>query len=460
MISDRQMGLLALCAVVGAWWGHSGVAVAIVAATALLGPRRSRRRWGHVVALAAMLAVVAGARSEAAWRAAVPRHLGGYSGWATLVTDPQPLGRGVSVVVEVEGERFQVQAYGSPRRRLSARQAGDRVEITGTRRLHDGTWARRAQVRHVVGEIDVDRVGAHDPGTPLARAGNRLRGWLRASATATMGDEQASLFTGLVVGDDGRQPAAMIDQFRRSGLSHLTAVSGQNVAYILAMLGFALRALPRWWRWGATLAVIAWFVVLTRVEPSVVRAGAMAALSATGFALGRERGPTRLLFVAVVLLVLADPLLVWSVGFWLSTGATFGVTAVAPVLAARLRGPSWVVAPLAVTLGAQVGVVVPSWLVFGRLPAMGVAANLLAVPVAGFVMLYGIPAGLAAAAVPALGGLVLWPAAAGTRWVATVAALAARLEPTGVAAAAVWAAQLALVAGLWRWRHPPGGVER
>ena len=59
--------------------------------------------------------------------------------------------------------------------------------------------------------------------------------------------------------------------------------------------------------------------------------------------------------------------------------------------------------PLGITLGAQVGVVVPSVLVFGRLPLVSVPANLLAVPVAGAVMLYGLPAALVAGCGPAAG---------------------------------------------------------
>ena len=86
--------------------------------------------------------------------------------------------------------------------------------------------------------------------------------------------------------------------------------------------------------------------------------------------------------------------------------------------------------PLSVTLGAQVGVALPSWLVFHRLPLVSLPANLLAVPVAGFVMLYGIPAGLVSAVVPPLAPLVMAPCAAGTRWVATVAYLAAGAEPS------------------------------
>ncbi len=85
--------------------------------------------------------------------------------------------------------------------------------------------------------------------------------------------------------------------------------------------------------------------------------------------------------------------------------------------------------PIGVTLGAQLGVVIPSVLVFGRLPLMSVPANLLAVPVAGFVMLYGMPAGLVAGWVPAVAPVLMFPARLGTRWVDTVAVLGARLEP-------------------------------
>jgi len=161
-----------------------------------------------------------------------------------------------------------------------------------------------------------------------------------------------------------------------------------------------LRRLRTWWRFATTIAIIGWFAVITRLEPSVLRASCMAALAALGFALGRDRSPLRLLFT-VMILVVVDPLLVWSVGFWLSLGATFGVVAIAPVLQRRLDGPRWWTNGLSVTLGAQLGVVVPSWLVFGRMPALGIAANLAAVPVAGFVMLYGLPAALVASLLPA-----------------------------------------------------------
>ena len=55
-----------------------------------------------------------------------------------------------------------------------------------------------------------------------------------------------SLYTGLVIGDDREQPADLADAFRGAGLTHLLAVSGQNVAFALALAGPLLRRLRLW----------------------------------------------------------------------------------------------------------------------------------------------------------------------------------------------------------------------
>jgi competence protein ComEC len=202
-----------------------------------------------------------------------------------------------------------------------------------------------------------------------------------------------------------------------------------------------------------TVALIAWFVVITRFEPSILRAGVMAALSATAFVTGRERSPVRILALAVTGLLLVDPLLAWSIGFWLSVGATAGVCTAGPWLAERLAAFGPVALPLGITLGAQLGVAVPSLLVFGRLPLVSVVANLLAVPVAGFVMLYGLPAGLVVGVVPVLGPVLMFPARLGTEWVDTVAMLGARLEPDPPWVWVGWLGVVVAVGGWLAWRR-------
>jgi competence protein ComEC len=211
------------------------------------------------------------------------------------------------------------------------------------------------------------------------------------------------------------------------------------------LVGPVVRGLRPWPRWLVTVLLIAWFAGLTRFEPSIVRAGAMAALSATAFVLGRDRAPIRVLCVAVGLLVLVDPLLVHSAGFWLSVGATAGVCTAGPWLAERLRVLGPVAAPLGITLGAQIGVVIPLVATFGHLPLVSVPANLLAVPVASLVKLYGLPAGLVAGRVPPLAEPLMFPCRVGVRWVDGVAAVAERLEPGGTV---TWIGWGVLAAGL------------
>ncbi len=395
--------------------------------------------------------------SNASWAAVHPRHLGQFSGRACLIADPAPQNGAIAVVFQIEGQRFQTWARGSAARRIRDHLSGECADVNGRRRQLSPSEAHRSAIRHVVGAFDVTVVGDWDEGSAVGRASNRIRR-LFATGASVLRPPDDSLFGGLVIGDDRNEPTTMIDQFRASGLSHLTAVSGQNVAFVISAASPLLRRLRPWMRWLTTVGLIGWFAALTRFEPSVLRASFMAVIAATGFVFGREKPPERVLALAVGMLVLIDPLLVWSVGFWLSVGATAGVVLLATRLAAALPGPRWLAEPAGVSLAAQAGIAPISLLVFGTLPIVSLPANLLAVPVAGFVMLYGLPAGLVAGGVGGtVANVIQMPCALGTRWVAVVAALGSRLEPPPPWAAVGWCVVVGFVGArvVNRWLRPP-----
>jgi competence protein ComEC len=459
---------LAGAVVVAVWSRSTGVGLALGAVAVCLGELRGNRRRRFAV-LAIVLLVTGAVRSEHSWNGLAPDHLGPYEGWARLVDDPKPFPSSTRVVFDIEGERFEMWSRGrAQRQRIDRWRGGDVVTVSGTREALEPERARRTASQHVVGEFRLEWASDMRAGSPIDRASNQVRSTIERGAS-WMPDPYGALFRGLVIGDDRDQPPAMIGRFRASGLSHLTAVSGQNVSFMLAACGPILVRLGPRLRWVATVALIGWFVALTRFEPSILRAGAMAMLSATAFVGGRERAPIRLLALAILVLVIIDPLLVWSVGFWLSTGATAGVCSIGPVLARRFERFGVLAVPLGVTLGAQAGVVLPSLLVFGRLPLVSVPANLLAVPVAGAVMLYGMPAALLAGLAPMTAPVVMLPALLGTKWVDTVAVLGARLEPEPRWAWVGWAIMLAGLAlvvvvsarsGKNRGRHDDTSTDR
>jgi len=395
----------------------------------------------------AALMVCGSAWASIAW-SVPPAASGECGGTVRLVDDPRPAGRGTAVVVDTGGMRVRAVAHGPGAWRISRLSAGDSVEMRGECGP-SARFADRDRVNHVLGTMRVTEVGAAEPSpSPAHRAANRMRA-LVERGVRHMTDDDAALFMGLVIGDDRHQPRSTVDDFRASGLSHLCSVSGQNVAYVLALCGPLLRRLRPAPRLASTLAVIGWFVVLTRAEPSVLRASMMAAVVAVNFFRGSPRNARDVLAVSVTVLLVVDPLLAHSVGFALSAGATAGLAWLSRPLGSRMGLPG----VLAATVAAQAGTLPVALLVFGRVPLVSLLANPLAVPVAGAVMLVGIPAAALSAFLPdAVAAPLCALMALPVRWVAGVASVGASIEPQGAAALGAWTV-VAVAAVLWVRRH-------
>ena len=357
--------------------------------------------------------------------------VGKYAGLATLVGDPESRGAGVAVVFRVEGWRYEATFYGADAWRVRDRMQGESVLLSATREKWGVGVSRYKVVRHVAGRlVDVELGGDWTQGSALTRATNRLRRLISHGASALPAAE-GSLLVGLVIGDDRGQPRAMRAAFRDAGLSHLTAVSGQNIVFVLAVFAPAITRMNPRGRLAATLGVLAAFTLMTRAEPSVLRAAGMAGVSAVVFAVGGSVPAGRVLVGSSALLMIADPFLAWSVGFWLSFAATAGLVVIGPrceSLLRRLRFPDFVAAPLAASFAAQLATMPILVAVFGRVAPWGLGANLLAVPVAGAVMLAGLPLCLVAGLVGGpIDALLTAPLLLGVRWVWWVAAIVARL---------------------------------
>ncbi|MDQ6727917.1 MAG: ComEC/Rec2 family competence protein [Actinomycetota bacterium] len=225
-------------------------------------------------------------------------------------------------------------------------------------------------------------------------------------------------------------------------------MSGENVAFVLALLAPFLNRLRMGGRLVGGLAVLVLFGILTRWEPSVLRAEAMAALTLLSAAMGRPVSTLRVLALAVTGLVLVDPMLVRSVGFLLSVGACAGIALLATRIAARLPGPRPLATALGVTLAAQIGVMPVLVPVFGGLPVSALPANLLAVPVAGPLMMWGMAAGLPAGWIGGpVARIVHLPTEAMIAWVAAVARWGASVPLGQLRPVHVVALVVALVGG-------------
>ena len=442
-----------------------GIFVAVIIGSAMMSKDNCERRKKHIFTATTLVcfAILGAFLGAYAWRQLVQPQLGPFEGTVKVVEDPQWRNGGVQTVLQIEGERFIVYAYGLPSRRLSNRQAGEMVQVSGVRLRLEVNKQKRLSYRHIVGTFAIRAVSeSYGNGSMLYLSANNIRQSLQDSANVLSRDEGA-LFMGLIIGDDRQQPATMISAFRNSGLSHLTAVSGQNVAFLLTVMSPLLMRARSSWRFGLTLFVLLWFTVVTRGEPSVLRAAMMAGFVALGAMLGRDTPARRMLGLAIIVLVLCDPLLAWSVGFWMSSSATLGLLLVTPQLAKIIPGPSWFSKALSTTMGAQLGVMPITAIIFHSAPVIALATNLLAVPVAGVVMLVGIPLGMLAGILAQISSgafmtvcvtALMWPVGVAVRWVWWVAVLGEQISMHGIVNTCGWCivALLVISARISAWR--------
>ena len=387
--------------------------------------------FANVLTALCLLGLASGAY---AWHQ--PLHVveGECRGVAVLRADPTSRSFGTSTVLEFQQKRYKVLAYGSPGRHLAQRLVGESVRVVGECFVNDGPFSRFDRIIHVVGRMSVSEVSeVFSEGSMFVRAANRMRRSLVRGVQGMPSGERA-LFTGLVIGDDREQPPEMLQRFRMSGLSHLCAVSGQNVTYLLIVASPILKRRGRWMKWTLTMLLLLWFVVLTRAEPSVLRAAFMAAMVACNSLLKSPANARVVLSRAVVVLLLVDPMLAWSVGFALSVGATAGL-AWASAGIGRVIGKRGV---LAATLAAQLGTAPVSLIVFGFVPVVSLVANPLAIPVAGIVMTIGLPVALLASMVPVLVPVVSWIMTVPVAWVDAVSRITASCSPHGWWNGALW----------------------
>ena len=238
-------------------------------------------------------------------------------------------------------------------------------------------------------------------------------GAIRLGLRSLSGDGNAgALIPGMVLGDTSKQSADFKNSMRRSGLTHLVAVSGANFAlvsaFVLWMMQFLFARMK--FRLSATAISLIAFIALVRPSPSVLRAAAMAAvlLVAQGTKKGRDSLPA--LGFAMAAVVVVDPWQARDAGFALSVLATAGLLLFAPVLIEKLsihlpgKLAQALAPPIAATVFCSPIIVALS----GYLAPMSVIANLLAAPFVAPITIVGFIAALFSPFAPLISTVLIW----------------------------------------------------
>ncbi|MGP9488590.1 ComEC/Rec2 family competence protein [Glutamicibacter sp. AOP5-A2-7] len=264
-----------------------------------------------------------------------------------------------------------------------------------------------------------------------------------ASSLKELPDEARGLLPGMLYGDRSGQGEELSAAMKDSGLSHLTAVSGSNVALLGAMVLVILRlcAVPRVLAALLGIGFLALFIWFVGLDPSVLRAGLMGIIATISLMLGRGRGSLGILSLSGTILLLIDPSLAVEPAFALSVLATLGIIVLTPALTDILSRlfPSWFAQLTAICCAAQFTCLPVIIALNSNFSLYSLPANLLVAPLLPLITSMGVICLLCCTPLPAVTDILLWVPGLPAGWIGKLALWvvelpgAARPWPPGIA---------------------------
>jgi len=270
---------------------------------------------------------------------------------------------------------------------------GGMLETPRTRPGAAFDWPAYLRRRGIAAELDLDTLEATGArrGGPIGAVDLMRTRAERALATG-LPPPRAALMRGMVLGQDEAIAPEVREDFRRSGLAHLLAVSGQNVMLLgalaipfLSAAGLGVRG-----RIVGVLVLIAVYVPLAGAGASLQRAGVMGAAGLVAIAVGRPASRWYALLLAAAVTLGANPRVLEDPGWQLSFVAVAGIAWWSPALRRALGGlPAPLAEGLAVTVAASAATAPLLAHHFGAVSLAGLPANVLALPVVAPIMWLG-----------------------------------------------------------------------
>ncbi len=225
--------------------------------------------------------------------------------------------------------------------------------------------------------------------------------------------ETAAVAYAMITGATQDMSEGTLAAFRYGGVSHIFAVSGLNITvlYVAVTAVFKFCRANKWLSASVSLIVIFVYTGLCSFTLSAVRAAIMCAVGAIASLAYRKNDGLNSLSVSVILILLADPLNLFDVGFILSVCAMLGIILLTPNINRVLRRlPDGIKSNISMSLSSQIATLPALLLTFGYISGAGLILNIVVLPVLSFLYIFLFACVVLCAVVPAITAFVI-PAA-------------------------------------------------
>ncbi|KAA3654364.1 MAG: DNA internalization-related competence protein ComEC/Rec2 [Chloroflexi bacterium] len=314
---------------------------------------------------------------------------------------------------------------------------------------------------------------AENEGNPIYHTIFAIKRQAHATINQLIAEPQASLLAGILLGNDNGLPPDLDQAFRVTGMTHIIAISGFNIAIIIMVLMSISRPFlgDRYATLFATTGIIL-YTILVGADASVVRASIMGSVFLfTSRWLGRPGFSVATLLVAGWVMTVIRPFLLWDVGFQLSFAATLSLILYADPLAKQVRFRlrhyfdhdatdrlmGLLTEPVIITLSAQLLTLPLMMGHFGQLSLISLLANALILPAQPGVMLWGGLATIVGLFSPAAGQIFGWIAWLFLSYTIQLVEMLAMVPKAAVSVNITWTGvifiYLTIAAGTWLMRQ-------
>ena len=213
-------------------------------------------------------------------------------------------------------------------------QFGDEVSIVGSiekpskaRNFKGFDYSEYLKSKNVYGTIEADSVEIFDENKIdfFSIIINKIQNNVKENMTKLLGQEESALCIGILIGDTMEISEKTEDNFKRSNLTHLLAVSGSHITYIITAFSATLGRMNKKSTKIITIIFLLFFTAITGFTPSVLRASIMGILVLLASLLHRKSDTINNLGISSLLILIYNPYYITNLGFLLSFAGTIGI---------------------------------------------------------------------------------------------------------------------------------------
>ncbi len=239
-------------------------------------------------------------------------------------------------------------------------------------------------------DFAVTNKGKYEKLNPLLTGIYSLRDYLCKKCDRFFSADVSAFVKAVLLGESSMLPTDIKNDITRSGISHITSVSGLHLSLIMVILNFFLAAVG-FKKYKCSIIIIpvlnilcgVFVAIITGLSPSVSRAALMLVISNISFLLQREKDSVNSLSFAVLILLIINPFALYDVRLVLSATAVLGIVLVAPKITpviSRIIKNTRISKLLSITLAAQIISLPITVLYFNTVSVVSVITNMIIVP--------------------------------------------------------------------------------